>query len=935
MSPDSNLIAVVGMAGRFPGAANLDEFWRNLSGGVESITRYPARQSGGHTYTPGRGVLDGADRFDAAFFGFTPREATLLDPQHRLLLECAWEALEDAGYDPARCPWPVGVYAGSSQSPYERHVREHLTVDDWAVRLANSMDLLTARVSYKLGLTGPAVTVQTGCSTSLVAIHLAAQALLAGDCEAALAGGVSAVVPNSLMPWSKGSPVSRDGHVRAFDEAGSGFVSGEGVGIVVLRRLEDALRDGDHVHAVVRGSAINNDGAAKVGFTAPGVDGQTEVIRAAQAVAGVSADTVGYVEAHGTGTPLGDPIEVEALTNAFRGTTDARGFCRIGSVKTNIGHADTAAGVAGFIKTVLALRHRKIPPSLHFREPNRKIDFDASPFVVNTTLCDWAPRAGVRRAGISGMGIGGTNAHVVVEEAPTPAAAPSGRPWHLLTVSARSAEALDAAAARVTRALTARDGADLADAAWTLQQSRSTHPYRRFAVCASGAQATTLTAGGSPASAAGRTGTASGEVVHLFADADPGHLPLDELYAHEPAFRSAVDDCAAAAPAGLAVDLRAAVCRPSAGSDPVVAACATFVVQYALAALWRHWGVEPVAVAGHGTGAYTAACVAGVLRPDEALPLVAQRARALGSGSTDDAWVDLADLARRVPARRPGLPWVSDLTGGWVDTRQAVDPAEYWVAQARADSFDAALTTLLEWRALTLLEVGRGTTLADRLAAHSGSARRHTVLASLPGEDHGSTYAAALTTLGRLWAAGLDPHWHRLYEGERRRRAPLPTYPFERRSYLPEPAVPPVPAPVAGPSREPAAPAPVTAAPADTAVPVPAVDTAPVPVETVPAAPADAVPAAAAESGADDAVLTTVRALFVELFGVPEVGADDDFFDLGGDSLLAIELAARINETYELDLPLRSVYGAPVVADLAAAVRAALAADGRAAGDVG
>ncbi|BCL17338.1 type I polyketide synthase [Micromonospora sagamiensis] len=928
MNPDSTLIAVVGMAGRFPGAANLDEFWRNLSGGEESITRFPARQSGGHTYTPGRGVLDGADRFDAAFFGFTPREATMLDPQHRLLLECAWEALEDAGYDPARCPWPVGVYAGSSQSSYERHVREHLTVDDWAVRLANSMDLLTARVAYKLGLTGPAVTVQTGCSTSLVAIHLAAQALLAGDCEAALAGGVSAVVPAALVPWSKGGPVSRDGYVRAFDEAGSGFVSGEGVGVVVLRRLEDALRDGDHVHAVVRGSAVNNDGAAKVGFTAPGVDGQTEVVRAAQAVAGVSADTISYVEAHGTGTPLGDPIEVEALTNAFRGATDARGFCRIGSVKTNIGHADTAAGVAGFIKTVLALRHRRIPPSLHFREPNRKIDFDASPFVVNTTLCDWEPRAGVRRAGISGMGIGGTNAHVVVEEAPPPAEAPTGRPWHLLTVSARTAEALDTAAAGVVRAVATRDGADLADAAWTLQHSRAGHPYRRFAVCASGTQAAALTVPG-PASAAGRTGTAAGDVVHLFADREPAHPPVDELYAHEPVFRAAVDDCVRAAPAGLGGDLRTAVLRrePStAGADPVVEACVTFVVQYALAALWRHWGVAPVAVAGQGTGAYTAACVAGVLRHDEALPLVAQRARVRSDGAT--AREELAALARRVPGRRPVLPWVSDLTGGWMDTRQAVDPAGHWVAHAdAAGSVDAALDTLLGWRALTLLEVGRGTTLTDRLAARPDAVRRHTVLATLPTPEHGSTYAAVLTTLGRLWAAGLDPRW-RLYEGERRHRVPLPTYPFERRSYLPEPAPTPAPAPT---GVRPAVPTDTSAAPADT---VPAA----APADTAPAVPVDAGTAAAPDTAPavpDEAILTTVRALFVELFGVPEVGPDDNFFDLGGDSLLAIELAARINETYELDLPLRSVYAAPGVAELAGSVRAALAAEGRAAGDGG
>ena len=456
----SGHIAVVGMAGRFPGAANVDEYWANLVGGVESLTVFPTDDPVDHV--PSAGVVEDADRFDAAFFGCSPAEALILDPQHRLFLESAWEALEDSGCDPSTYPGAIGVYGGSTESGYLERLRsqpERLpAVGDFQLRVATGIDFLTTRVAYKLGLRGPAVTVQTACSTSLVAIHLAAQALLGGECDMALAGGVTVTAPAEPGEYDEGGIIARDGHCRTFDADAGGTVAGNGVGIVVLKRLADALAEGDQIRAVLMGSAVNNDASAKIGFTAPGVEGQAQVIQAAHLVAQVDADTITYVEAHGTATPLGDPIEVAALTQAFRESTDRRGFCLLGSVKTNIGHADAAAGVAGFIKTVLALEHGLIPPSLHFERPNPQLELETSPFAVNTTLTEWTPAGSRRRAGVSAFGIGGTNAHAILEEPPPRRSDPSG-PRQLLVLSARTRPALERGhleARRATSATTRR-----------------------------------------------------------------------------------------------------------------------------------------------------------------------------------------------------------------------------------------------------------------------------------------------------------------------------------------------------------------------------------------------------------------------------------------------------------------------------------------------
>jgi len=496
---DGSGIAVIGMAGRFPGARNVEEFWKNLRDGVESISFFTPEEMAAAgmndaafsqpSFVPAGGVLDDAEMFDAAFFGYSPREAEIIDPQHRLFLECAWEALENAGYDPDRYEGAVGVFAGSALSSYMLNLGLTTGIIEVIgvapILIANETDYLTTRVSYKLNLRGPSVNLQTACSTSLVAVHVACQSILNGECHLALAGGVTIITPQKVGYWyQEGGILSPDGHCRAFDAQARGTVGGNGLGIVVLKRFADALMDRDTIYAVIRGSAINNDGAGKLGFTAPSVDGQEAVIAEAQAIAGVEAGTITYVEAHGTATQLGDPVEMQALAQAFRAQTGRKQFCALGSVKTNVGHLDAAAGVTGLIKTVLALKHKEIPPSLHFEKPNLNFDLADSPFYINTILRPWESADSPRRAGVSSFGIGGTNAHIIVEEAPEPDPEQPSRHAQLLTLSARTPAALEAATDKLLRHLRARPGLSLANVSFTLHLGRREFAHRRALACA-------------------------------------------------------------------------------------------------------------------------------------------------------------------------------------------------------------------------------------------------------------------------------------------------------------------------------------------------------------------------------------------------------------------------------------------------------------------
>ncbi|MFN6517004.1 MAG: SDR family NAD(P)-dependent oxidoreductase [Nostoc sp. CreGUA01] len=644
-------IAIIGMAGRFPGANKVDSFWENLRDGVESISFFTDEEliSAGvepsllndPNYVKASGILENIDLFDASFFGFSPREAEITDPQHRLFLECVWEALENAGYNSEIYDGQIGLFAGVSPSTYllsnlysNRDLMESL--DGHQLLIGNDKDFLPTQVSYKLNLRGPSINVQTACSTSLVAVHLACQSLLNGESDIVLAGGVSVgALQKTGYQYQQGGIQSPDGHCRAFDAQAKGTNGGNGLGVVVLKRLEDAIADGDFIHAVIKGSAVNNDGSLKVGYTAPSVDGQREVILEALTLAGVEPETINYIEAHGTGTILGDPIEIKALTQAFRVSTNKKSFCAIGSVKTNIGHLDAAAGVTGLIKTILVLKHQQIPPSLHFQKPNPQIDFANSPFYVNTKLSEWQTNGTPKRAGVSSFGIGGTNAHVILEEAPIIPASSSSRPWQLLILSAKTSTALETATAQLSAYLQQNYEINLADVAYTLQAGRQAFNHRRIVVCSDVEDAVKALVDLDPQRVFTNYYKPSHcPVIFMFSGQGTQYVNMaQELYEREATFKKYIDTCAVILQPYLGVDIRHLLYPRKQDIETAafqlqqtaLTQSALFVIEYALAQLFMEWGIRPEAMIGHSIGEYVAATIAGVFSLEDALEIVAKR----------------------------------------------------------------------------------------------------------------------------------------------------------------------------------------------------------------------------------------------------------------------------------------------------------------------
>ena len=648
---NSASIAIVGMAGRFPGARNTAEFWRNLRDGVESIHDLTDTELAAAGATPEdlanpnyvrrAAILEGVPLFDAPFFGLSPRDASIMDPQHRHFLECAWEALEDAAHPPQQFPGAIGVFCGSGMNTYLIHnllANRKLVASAGLFQLkqtGNDKDVLATRVSYQLDLRGASINVQTACSTSLVAVHLACQSLLGFECDMALAGGVTIEIPHGLgYVYREGEILSRDGHCRSFDASSSGTVFSSGLGIVVLRRLEDALADRDPIRAVILGSAINNDGARKVGYLAPSVEGQAEVIREALDYAGVPHSSISYVETHGAGTRVGDPIEVRALTQAFADST-ARSTTALGSLKSNVGHLDAAAGVAGLIKATLALEHAQIPASLHFEKINPHIEIGNSPFYVNSRLADWPATGAPRRAGVTALGIGGTNAFVVLEEAPAVSLARQPKPLQILTVSAKTEAAADQAFLNLAAHLAEHPEVNLADAAFTCQLGRTAFPHRRAAVVEDARESIAALAGIDrkklAADIAGRTSP-----VFLFSGQGSQYVNMGrELYESEPVFRDTLNLCAQYLRQPLGIDLIAALYPPAPEQNECAERLnqtwltqpALFAIEYALAQWWKSLGIAPSAMAGHSIGEYVAACQAGVFSLEDALAIVATRGR--------------------------------------------------------------------------------------------------------------------------------------------------------------------------------------------------------------------------------------------------------------------------------------------------------------------
>ena len=670
----AHAVAIVGVAGRFPGAEDLTQFWHNVREGVESLDTYseadlegagvPQELRSNPNFVRKGTTLHGADLFDSTFFGFSPREAQIIDPQHRLFLECAWEAMEHAGYIPAASEDAVvGVYAGASINTYllAQILRDKQLIEKvgpYQIMLGNDKDFLCTRVSYKLDLRGPSMTIQTACSTSLVAVEVACRALHRHECDMALAGGVSLNFPERTgYLYEEGMIFSPDGHCRPFDAEARGTRAGAGAGIVVLKRLKDAVTDRDTIHAIILGSAINNDGSGKAGYTAPSVDGQIEVIATAQALADVDPRTISYVEAHGTATPLGDPIEIAALSEVFRASTPDVGFCNLGSLKANLGHLDAAAGVAGLIKTVLALKHREIPPLVNFRSPNPQLKLESSPFCASNQRRAWDSDVTPRRAGVSSFGIGGTNAHVVLEEAPPTVPVRSPRDAHVFVLSGKTVTAVERIASRLADHLDAQADISMTDVEWTLQAGRTAFTHRRIAVASDAVQAANILR--QPARA-GLTSIHEGgdrPVAFLFSGQGSQHVGSGRrIYRTEPVYRDAFDRCAALFEPHLGVDIREIISGKfgeEAINETRLAQPILFATAYALASMWMKWGITPKSMLGHSIGEYVAAHLAGVMSLEDAVSIVAMRGRlmqAMPHGSMAAVSLSAAELQ----------PWLND-----------------------------------------------------------------------------------------------------------------------------------------------------------------------------------------------------------------------------------------------------------------------------------
>lgn len=1023
-------IAIVGMAGRFPKAKNLDEFWRNLRNGVEAIsvlTEEEVISSGIDStvlndpkHVKAGAVLEDIEFFDASFFSFNPREAAITDPQHRLFLECAWSALENAGYDSETYPGRIGVYAGVGWNSY---LLFNLagnqgflgTAIDYQTLIGNEKDNLATRISYKLNLTGPSISVQTSCSTSLVAVYLACQSLLNYQCDMALAGGVTVnVLQKAGYLYQEGGVLSPSGQCRAFDGNAQGTVGGNGLGIVVLKRLEDALADGDCIHAVIKSTAINNDGSSKAGYTAPSVEGQAKVIAEALALADINPETVTYVETHGTGTPLGDPIEIKALTKAFSAFTQKKKFCAIGSVKTNIGHLDAAAGIASLMKTVLALQNKQIPASLHFEQPNPQIDFDNSPFYVNTTLSEWNTNGTPRRAGVSSFGIGGTNAHVILEQAPVIETSSPSRSWQLLVLSAKTSSALETATTNLANYLKQHPDLNLINVAYTLQVGRRAFSNRRTVVCQDIEDA--IIALQDPKRfLTSIQQTQERPVAFIFPGLGTHYVNMAwELYQAESIFRASVDCCCELLkphlgldlrdvlyssknrtegdsqkqnPLSVGIDLRKMLGRREEQVDEATEKLnqtfftqpAMFVIEYALAQLWMSWGIRPVAMIGYSLGEYVAATLAGVLSLEDALTLVARRAQMIqelpggamlavplspeevqpllneklsmsainGSslcviaGSTEaveeleqqlsekglvcrrlvtshafhskmmQAIVEpFNELIKTFSLNPPKIPYLSNVTGTWITAAEATDPS-YWVKHlCQPVLFADSVGELWKKQSPILLEVGPGQTLSSLAlqCIESNNGAKPIALPSLRySYDQQPDVAFLLNTLGQLWLSGVQIDWSGFYAHERRHRLPLPTYPFERQRYW------------ISPQKQ-----------ASTAVPMWSVFSEPE--ENSRTVEKDVQYSERSNLrnpyvAPSNEIECKIANLYQELLGVKQVGIYDNFFDLGGHSLIGIQLISQLRKDFQVDLSLRPLFEAPTVGELALVIEEILIAE--------
>jgi acyl transferase domain-containing protein/thioesterase domain-containing protein len=986
-------VAIIGMSGRFPGADNVDHLWQNLCDGKESITFFktgeldpsiPADLKNDPHYVKARGLFEHIDRFDAKFFGISPQEARFMDPQQRIFLEVSWEAFENSGYQPESCKGLIGVFAGCGlNSYYSHHVMTNPpqaeSISRHLIELCNSPDYLATRVSFKLNLKGPSISLFTGCSTSLVAVSHGFDSLMNFQCDMAIAGGVYiSCPPQSGYLYQEGEMLSKEGHIRPFDTAADGTVFSSGAGAVVMKRLEDALEDNDTIYAVIRGTAVNNDGHDKISFTAPSVNGQAEVIAMAHANAGISADTISYIETHGTGTPLGDPIEIEALTQAFASTTRKRNFCAIGSIKANIGHLDAAAGVVGLMKTALALYYKKIPPLINFTAPNPQIDFDKTPFRINTQLYDWISGDHPRRAGISSFGVGGTNSHVVLEEACFPEKKRSSRRWQLLNLSARSDEALSHATTNLCDFLESHPQVELENIAYTLQTGRKDFLSRRIAVCRDNQDAiAVLNDADSRRNLFSKQNPANRDIAFMFSGQGAQYPNMGrELYQNEAVFRECIDQCSQILEQYLSFDLHE-ILYPSPASaekaneklsQTVVTQPALFVLEYALAKLWLSWGIQPSVFVGHSIGEYVAACLSGVFSLADALFLVATRGKLIQnlpkgsmlavfaspkdiSAILSDHGISLAAInapslcvisgkppaieaakihlqsleisytsllvshafhsammdpilnsfekqMKQIELHPPEIQIFSNVTGKPMKAEEATNPS-YWVTHLRETvQFSECIQNLMLTPNRILLEIGPGNSLCTLAKQHFNDANSLITLSSIrhPKETI-SDEAFMLRTLGKLWLNEVAVDWTKLYANPFPKRVALPTYPFERQRFWLE-------------SKQDA-----------TIIQRSAVSQENIHHKQHSDDDLNESSDQKLETDSLNEVENTLLNIMKKVLGFNHIGIHDDYFDLGGSSLMAIQIFNRIEKKFGLRLPLATLYEAPTIKKLAEIVR--------------
>ncbi|MES9782255.1 beta-ketoacyl synthase N-terminal-like domain-containing protein [Bacillus thuringiensis] len=977
-----NSIAIIGMSGYFPKAKNTQEFWEKLINGEDCITRFTDEelQAEGEdpsllqktNYVRAKGTIDYPESFDAGFFGISPAEAMTIDPQQRIFLELCWSSIEDAGINLDKEDREIGVFGAGGMSTYLLHnlsKNPHLFQenDRYQLMLGNDKDYLSTRVSYKLNLSGPSMTIQTACSSSLVAVHTACQSLLNGECDMALAGGVSVSFPHKRgYLYHKGMILSPDGHCKPFDADAEGTVEGTGAGVVLLKRLEDAVNDNDRIYAVIRGSAINNDGAEKVGYTAPSVNQQAAVIREAMDIAGVDSSEISYVETHGTGTPLGDPIEIAALIKAFRQQTDKIGYCAIGSLKSNIGHLNSAAGIASLIKVALSLKNECIPASLHFTAPNPKIPFEKSPFLVNNQTRKWERGNKSRFAGISSFGIGGTNAHLILEEAPIPfKTIQSNRPWHALTISAKTEEAAIRNSMNLKDFLEKKKDIDISDVAFTLQTGRKEHEFRQSFICRTLEDATKVI---SEHSNQVSLASNNSKVVWMFSGQGSQHVGMArEIYASEPIFKREFDACCEILrPHLLGQDLHDLIFAEtnererleSKLKNTAFAQPALFTLEYSLAKLLMSWGMKPEAMLGHSVGEYVAATLAEVMSLQDALAVIAFRGRLMQSlpegsmlsvvlnenelqkrleryselsiaaintinncvvsGPTDAIEVfrellekegisskllhtshafhsammnpileQFTEFLRGIKFAEPSRPFMSNVTGKWITKEQACSP-NYWAKHLRETVRFTSMIQFLEKEGFSqFVEVGPGQSLSSLTRQIIKSASTVPLLPSV--RENIEDDAHLMRAIGKLWCSGIHVDWPALYEDEIREKVELPLYSFDRQLYSFDTSQ------LVNLKRE-------DAQKTETLKSTIYKERQNIKTEYVPP---------------ENELELVLAEFWQDLFHVNPIGRNDDFFELGGNSLMAIQLLGRVKSIFQVEVSVNELFKNPTVEGLA------------------